>query len=765
VYNCIYLGNSAGWAGGGSFGGCLYNCFLRENHAYQYSGGDGGGCYGCYLCNCTVTGNTALGDHGGGKGGGCHNCTVFNSIVYDNITDDGDENYYFGSMTFSCSTPLPSGQGNIADDPQFPDPDSVNYHLNAISPCRGKGGVGYTTGIDLDGDTWLIPPSMGCDEYMTGAFALTGAVNIVIDAAYTNVSVGYVTSFYGYIQGWASSFEWSFGDGVTESEALHLGHAWDAPGQYDVVLTAYNEDFPDGVSTTVVVSVSDPNHYVDANSLMPAYPYASWETAAVTIQDAIDATGPGGQVWVTNGVYSSGGKSVPVGASRVALDKMVVVRSVNGPEVTVIKGQGPNGYSGVRCAYVGSEGVLIGFTLTNGATQVSGDSYTVRSGGGAWCESSGVVSNCVIVGNSSDDWGGGVFYGRLYNCIVSKNSGGRGGGCYNSILYNSVVSGNTGWYGAGTLGGSLCNCTVVANSSSYQGGGCASASLVNCILYYNTAPTGSNYYYFNGDQSLSHCCTTPLPSGSGNITNNPQFVDENVSDYRLKMNSPCIDKGMNSDWMYASTDLGGNPRILKGSVDMGAYEVPFIAVIKGFLQGPYSTNTHSMAMSPRTNLLFRSPYAADSSNITAIPVDVVDWVLLEVLDTNGNAVAKSSAFIDPLGQIIDSRGNLGIQLNISTGEYYLRLRHRNHLSVMTAQSVTFTNTVVSYDFTTGSDKYFGGTNACVELEPDVWGLIAGDADGDGRITPVDREIVERQKGMTGYLQGDLNLDGKVDGED
>jgi hypothetical protein len=53
----------------------------------------------------------------------------------------------------------------------------------------------------------------------------------------------------------------------------------------------------------------------------------------------------------------------------------------------------------------------------------------------------------------------------------------------------------------------------------------------------------------------------------------------------------------------------------------------------------------------------------------------------------------------------------------------------------------------------------------VELEPGVWGLIGGDADGDGKITPVDREIVRRQKGMTGYLQGDLNLDGKVDGGD
>jgi hypothetical protein len=104
-------------------------------------------------------------------------------------------------------------------------------------------------------------------------------------------------------------------------------------------------------------------------------------------------------------------------------------------------------------------------------------------------------------------------------------------------------------------------------------------------------------------------------------------------------------------------------------------------------------------------------------------------------------------------------------VEVSAGYYYFVLKHRNHLAAMSAQPVAFTNTLVSYDFTTGPDKYFGGTNACVELEPGVWGLIGGDADGDGRITPVDRIIVERQKGRTGYLQGDVNLDGKVDGGD
>jgi hypothetical protein len=60
-----------------------------------------------------------------------------------------------------------------------------------------------------------------------------------------------------------------------------------------------------------------------------------------------------------------------------------------------------------------------------------------------------------------------------------------------------------------------------------------------------------------------------------------------------------------------------------------------------------------------------------------------------------------------------------------------------------------------YVSTNGPDKHFGGTNACVELEPGKWGIIAGDADGDGKITPTDRKIVEQQRGKTEYLSGDL----------
>jgi hypothetical protein len=64
---------------------------------------------------------------------------------------------------------------------------------------------------------------------------------------------------------------------------------------------------------------------------------------------------------------------------------------------------------------------------------------------------------------------------------------------------------------------------------------------------------------------------TPLPRGIGNITLAPLFVDQAGGNLRLQSNSACINAGKNA-YVADSTDLDGNPRIVGGTVDIGAYE-------------------------------------------------------------------------------------------------------------------------------------------------------------------------------------------------
>jgi hypothetical protein len=700
VSNCVLVGNSAYNSGGGAYSGTLNNCTLSGNSANYgagaYSstlnnctlssnraangggansctlnncalsgnsasgvgggiGGDGGGAYNSTLNNCTLTGNstTFSGVNGGGRGNGSFGSTLNNCIVYYNSPPGG--NYFDCTFNYCCTTPLPGGIHNTNVEPAL----ASLSHVSAGSPCRGAGNAAYASGVDIDGEPWANPPSIGCDEYWSGS--VTGAVSAAIIASYTNVPVGFSVDFQAVIGGRLSASSWDFGDGLVVSNRPYASHAWAAAGDYTAVLRAYNESYPDGVVASVTVHVVR-EHFVALSNSSPVWPYSSWTTAATNIQDAVDAAGSGAVVLVSNGVYQTGARAVNSMSNRVAVTKPVTVQSVNGPDVTIISGYQWTGPMAVRCVYLTNGAVLAGFTLTNGGTRTSGDSSKQQAGGGVWCEAgSAVVSNCVLAGNYAVN-GGGALGGMLYNCTLRTNSAFYGGAANASTLNNCTLTANTALYGGGgaegstlinctltsnsvsstylgggfgggasyctlsncvlggnravaggggtyygtlnncllrgntaaTYGGGACfgtlsnclltgnaatnlgggsyagtlyNCTLSGNSAASGGGAYGSSTLNNCVVYYNTAPDG-NYKY----GTWNYCCTTPLPGyGTGSFTNAPLFVDQAGANLRLQSNSPCINAGLNAS-APGATDLDGNPRIVGGTVDVGAYE-------------------------------------------------------------------------------------------------------------------------------------------------------------------------------------------------
>ncbi|MDD4018003.1 MAG: choice-of-anchor Q domain-containing protein [Kiritimatiellae bacterium] len=365
---------------------------------------------------------------------------------------------------------------------------------------------------------------------------------------------------------------------------------------------------------------------------------SGWANATNDLQGAIDACHKGDTVWVSNGVYRTGGRiGYPAGSvlsNRVVIAKAITVRSLsNDPAQTVIRGNWDpdttNGPAAVRCVYMSfNESVgasLIGFTLTNGATLSStGNAGDDQRGGGIFAYSSWgamVISNCIIAGNSAAGQGGGAYGGKLHDSVIAGNAvrtdspnynSGAGGGVCAGKLYDCLLTGNSGSYGSAASGGTLTKCLVVNNMSAYA---VYAGTLYNCLIVSNTSANAvragkiynctianntsygadreavffNSIVYFNtsgnvrtAENSWTNSCTTPAQTGwvtgDGNITNAPLFVNRAAGDYRLNRDSPCINAGTNGSWTTSVFDLDGHQRIdtFSGLVDMGCYEYAYL---------------------------------------------------------------------------------------------------------------------------------------------------------------------------------------------
>jgi hypothetical protein len=260
-------------------------------------------------------------------------------------------------------------------------------------------------------------------------------------------------------------------------------------------------------------------------------------------------------------IYGSGGGTV---TNCILIGNLATNSAGGGADrVTLINCQivgNSAGYGGGACACT-----LINCTVVSNTASSEGGGVFGGSPFGA-----SVLTNCTIAGNSASSSGGGAYGGTLNACSISNNIAANGGGAYGSTLNDCLVGGNSAGSGGGIYGGIVTNCTVVFNVATNSGGGifgAAGAWCYNSILYYNSAPTGSN----NIGTKLYNCCSLPDSFDTAGVTNDPAFVNTAAGDFHLQSNSPCINSGNNA-FVTTATDLDGNPRIVGGTVDIGAYE-------------------------------------------------------------------------------------------------------------------------------------------------------------------------------------------------
>ncbi|MGD0571718.1 MAG: protease pro-enzyme activation domain-containing protein [Sedimentisphaerales bacterium] len=300
--------------------------------------------------------------------------------------------------------------------------------------------------------------------------------------------------------------------------------------------------------------------------------------------------------------------------------------------------------------------ILDGFTITDGNANDSEGSYLYGGGiynqaGDMTIANCKITANSANAGGGVYNAGGNP---KIINCTFSENTAGEGGGMYNlwanpaivncSFVNNSADSGG----GIYDMGGNpaVVNCALTQNSAG-SGGGIydywSNPALVNCVLIQNSADNGGGIFEFYSNLTISNCtfngnisangavlaCDSEEQSypstvmfanciiwngsgwlwnndistaniyysdvnagwpGTGNINADPLFMG--TDDFRLQVNSPCVDAGSNNLVSADITDIdgdgnttepipfdiAGHPRIADGNgdgvavVDMGAYE-------------------------------------------------------------------------------------------------------------------------------------------------------------------------------------------------
>ncbi|MEK4426705.1 S-layer homology domain-containing protein [Solibacillus sp. FSL K6-1523] len=213
-----------------------------------------------------------------------------------------------------------------------------------------------------------------------------------------------------------------------------------------------------------------------------------------------------------------------------------------------------------------------------------------KDGGGMYNNSSSNpnLTNVTFSANEASNGGGMYNYGFLFyisnpsltNVMFSDNKAANsGGGMYNygsnPSLTNVTISGNKSTGVKGAIyggGGTIQNSIIVGNNNEPAIKG-YSGTITNSLLDVDdNVEMKAKFHKTNTDIDLD---TSYTPADI--------FIDPSNNDYRLRANSPAINRGDNNHYRSIEdapdTDLAGKPRIQGGKIDLGALEAEKYTIV------------------------------------------------------------------------------------------------------------------------------------------------------------------------------------------
>lgn len=285
-------------------------------------------------------------------------------------------------------------------------------------------------------------------------------------------------------------------------------------------------------------------------------------------------------VLTANGTSHSGGALLVLGGSPVVEDtRFEMNQATQSGGAFFVR----NGLVELRrCALLNNAA-----TQTGGAVHVeSGDARLIEcdvhdnnsnngggiaiAGGMLVLKRSDVRANTALHAGGVDVTGGAatIANSRIFNNTATNDAGGMAVGApsrtASATIVNTLIFGNQA---AGGVGGAvlvsgdgrptLINDTLYDNAAASGAGGVEAASgvtrMVNTILWHNrrgaTMDQAAQASATGGNLSVDYSCVEGLAAGfggSGNIGDDPLFVNAGAADFSLDRSSPCVDRGDNT---------------------------------------------------------------------------------------------------------------------------------------------------------------------------------------------------------------------------